>query len=224
MCARIRTGRALAKLEQVFGKVRSPKLLTLTVRNVPRIDKRYISWLGKCFSKLRRRRLFSEACTGGVYSLEITYNSHERSWHVHIHALLDSGFISQPEIVSAWKEITENAGFIVDIRQADAGSVLEVLKYVVKGSDIISRPDLVKEFIDATARKRMLATFGHFYGFQFEEHEQEFPPCPVCGSMDRKHYLVEAVLSRVPISGIMFVREKRIRSYLRYCPAGDSPG
>lgn len=189
-CGKIRRDRALKKLKQVFPEVKRPVLLTLTIENVPVLSKKVLRDLRDWFSKLRRRKLFANVCTGGVYALEITRNVEHGTWHPHLHALIDSGWIDQEELSTAWKQITKGKGYIVDIRRADENSLQEIVKYLTKGSDFVHNPLLVKEFLDATDRTRMLGTFGYFYGFKFEEDQIEFPPCVHCGCTDKDHYVI----------------------------------
>lgn len=143
----------------------------------------------------------------------MTRNVEERTWHVHIHALIDSGWISQKALSDAWREVTKGRGYIVDIRKADEGSLDEVVKYLTKGTDFLNDGQLVKEFLDATVRLRMLSTFGYFYGFAFDEEAIEFPPCPVCGCMDKEHYFLW--VERVSRASVYSVRRDGV-SFLTF--------
>lgn len=170
-CQKRRVNRFWGRLKNAFEGMTAPKMLTLTVRNVPRIDRAYFKTLRGYFSKLRRRGCFKQVL-GGVYSIETTYNKTRRDWHVHIHALIDStGFINRDRLVEAWKEITDGS-WGVDIRQADKDSIQEVLKYECKLVDFVADPWLVGQYLDAVKGARLFHSFGNVFDFE-EESEEE---------------------------------------------------
>lgn len=166
-CQRRRAGRFWKRLKKAFESMKQPKMLTLTVKNVPQIDRAYFKYLRGCFSKLRRRGCF-KSVLGGVYSIETTYNKRRKDWHVHIHALIDSNFMEQKTLAEAWKKITKGS-WGVDIRQADPDALKEVLKYECKLVDFVGDPDLVDHYLSAVKDARLFHSFGNV--FDFEQHE-----------------------------------------------------
>lgn len=167
-CQKKRVNRFWRRVKGAFEAMKQPKMLTLTVKNVPQIDREYFKYLRGCFSKLRRRGCFKQVL-GGVYSIETTYNKTRRDWHVHIHALIDSeDFINRDALVEAWKKITSGS-WGVDIRLADPNALKEILKYECKLADFVSDSDLIDEYLKAVKDARLFHSFGNV--FDFEQHE-----------------------------------------------------
>ncbi len=90
LCPLCNAHRAQHYRERVIGlfeRIGNPQLLTLTVPNVPKLTKETISTLRKRLRAfLRENKALLE---GGVYSIEITRNRVENTWHPHIHILVD---------------------------------------------------------------------------------------------------------------------------------------
>lgn len=147
--------------------MKSPKMLTLTVKNVKNIDSEYFKWVRGCLSKLRRRKCFKDVL-GGVYSIETTYNKKRGDWHVHIHCLIDSKeFLNRDLLIEAWKKITEGS-WGIDIRLADRDALQEVLKYECKLADFASDESLVNEYLSAVKNARLFHSFGNVFDYEKE--------------------------------------------------------
>ena len=189
-CAKKRSSRFYKRLKTMFDSMAAPKMLTLTVRNVPSIDKAYFKWIRDCFSKLRRRKFFTNQVTGGCYSIETTYNKTRDDWHVHIHAIIDSeSNIARDLIKNAWEKITDGS-WGVDIRRADSTAIYEVLKYETKVSDFVEFPEKVDEYLKAVKGSRLFHAFGNFFDSDEDEDEDEEKDslrCP-CGSCKWEYY------------------------------------
>ena len=172
ICAKRRSGRFYKRLKGMFDAMIEPKMLTLTVRNVPAINKAYFKWIRDCFSKLRRRKFFTNQVTGGVYSIETTYNAERKDWHVHIHALIDSeANIPRDSIKEAWEKITVGS-WGVDIRRANHNAIYEVLKYETKVADFVQYPQRVQEYLEAVKGSRLFHAFGNFFDNEEKEDEE----------------------------------------------------
>jgi len=202
-CAFDRSQKLQVAFSQVFQASTSPKLLTLTVRNVQSVSPAYYKWLRGCFTKLRHRSVFKEV-KGGVYSIETTY-SPAKGFHAHIHCLLDSPYLVRSRVLRAWQEIVgDTAG--VDIRQADNRGLREVLKYVTKVDGLIDQgnPEIIDMFLRATKGSRLVQGFGSFFGISLDSDcgpaEKEGLKCPFCGS----DHLLE--VGRRPIDEFVFLR------------------
>lgn len=172
VCARRRSARFYHRLKHIFDKMRRPKMLTLTVKNVPVIDRAYFKWIRGCLSKLRRRNCFKEVF-GGVYSIETTYNASRGDWHVHIHGLIDSEYLLNRDLIKqAWEKITEGS-WGVDIRMADKNAIREILKYECKLSDFADHPDRVDEYLKAVKGQRLFHGFGVCHNVKDDEETEE---------------------------------------------------
>lgn len=88
LCAWHRAENGRDRVRKMFSRLSHPYLLTLTVPNLPTIRKHD-------YTLFRQRvRHFIKAhagwIRGGIYSLETTYNRREKTWHLHVHILLDA--------------------------------------------------------------------------------------------------------------------------------------
>ena len=115
-----------------------PLFLTLTLRNVPRLQERdgdgNVTWnvlvdhFGASWRTMRetaRRHPDSGAgrlwghIVGGVKALEITWNERAQTWHPHAHVLVlaDVSYISGRELAELWEHYAD--AYIVDVRAVD---------------------------------------------------------------------------------------------------------
>jgi hypothetical protein len=85
-CAANRSARSQAKVKKLFPKLEHPVLVTLTTPNVPTITKHRLQHLRMLVRKLLKHH---PEFRGGIYSIEITYNRDEKTWHPHVHMLAD---------------------------------------------------------------------------------------------------------------------------------------
>lgn len=112
--------------------------------------------------------------------LEVTYNREEDTWHPHLNVLFEGDYIPFEALRQEWFDATRGEGQTAHISKADAGTVRELLKYVTKLSDFVEHPDAVDSFLDATARRRFIRTYGTFYRIPIDENEGT-EKCPDCG-------------------------------------------
>jgi hypothetical protein len=103
----------------------------------------------------------------GVFSFEVKRGAGSGDWHPHTHGLLLSTTAIDEEALSEeWKGITGDSHVVncQEIDATDVKSLCEVLKYSLKFSEM----SLEDNFEAATVlhRKRLLRSFGEFYGMQ----------------------------------------------------------
>jgi hypothetical protein len=194
VCMVKRSVRLSSKVEKLIKKMENTKHIVLTAKNVLKIDKAYFKWLRECFVKLRHRDIFSK-CVGGFYSIETTYNSKLKNWHVHIHIVIDVPYILKSDLSEVWKEITGNS-YIVDIHEIKNPLEVarEVAKYVVKPGDFLQDSKLVHEYLKAVRGMRLVSTFGKYYNMSLDEDEEDGVPECYCGKCkvlenQRNHHL-----------------------------------
>lgn len=87
LCAAQRAEKYRERVRSLFGVIAHPHLLTLTVPNTRFLTARTFQTLRnglKAFLRDNKALLM-----GGVYSIECTYNRQTKSWHPHIHILVD---------------------------------------------------------------------------------------------------------------------------------------
>jgi hypothetical protein len=180
----------------VLAKVNRPGksywLLTLTVPNEPDLTRRFISTLVGWFAELREShewRVISLAkgetgeISGGVYSIEATYNRERGDWHPHLHILIEAPKVLPRwwifSIRARWEQITEGAkvvhlarvfGVAKDgrrlKRKLNERGLRELVKYATKCADFADSPERVDEFLKAFRNVRRIQSFGSFYGVE----------------------------------------------------------
>ena len=189
-CAARRGKILVSEHEEILKQIRYPKMLTLTFlsvdhldKGVDHLDKGSIKWARNCFRKLRRRKVMA-SCWGGIYSFEATYTKGV-GWHLHIHALLGSGYIDQGDLSTEWERIS--GACVVDIRAIHGkdkwDGIREVVKYPAKASTFLAEPNLVNEFLIATERVNLAYGFGALYRVKTKRHAEGKMRCPLCGGM-----------------------------------------
>ena len=190
LCADCSRERSFPLQRKIFALTRnfskSYKFLTFTLKNVYRIDGSYVRSLSKFLSKVRKLSLWKKWITGGVYSVETTYNEKSETWHVHLHAIVE---VSHPNGVTSakrpflpkewifqlqgeWLRITGDS-HVVNLKSVNRKAVKELVKYQAKAADFAFSGDLVDEYLTAFAKVRRIQTFGSFQGKAKEKTGEE---------------------------------------------------
>jgi hypothetical protein len=204
----------VARWKSAICQIQWPLFLTLTMTNSR--DPESIHYIKKRWSAFRRRKLMKTRVKGGVATFEITNKG--SGWHPHIHAIMDCRWLSlhtpeplrtdPPEIVrekcslaqrelsALWADQLKQDHAIVDVRRVyDIKTIaLEVLKYAMKGTDLIESPDPIAPLLRTLKNTRMLAGWGSM--FPLPALDPEEPPvvsCPECDNV--KSFLPEQLVS-----------------------------
>jgi hypothetical protein len=163
-----------------------------------------IHFIKKRWQAFRRRKLIATRIKGGVATFEITNTG--RGWHPHIHAICDCRWLSldtpeplrtdPPEVVAEkcalakgelsalWAEQIRQPFAIIDVRRVYDSTkiVTEVLKYAVKGSDLLASPDPIAPMLRAIKGTRMLAGWGSLFPIpELDPDEGPDVACRNCG-------------------------------------------
>jgi hypothetical protein len=183
-CSRIRSAHAIniykPKIEQLFTE---PYFVTLTARTVSgsqlkgRVDR--MIEVFRMILKSSYKKFYDDASWGklsGIRSLEVTYNTAMDKYHAHFHLVVDSK-VAAEFIVAQW--LKRWKGKVVkkaqDVRVADAGSYIELFKYVTKLTDKDSA--ISAEALDVIYRsicaKRLLQPFGCMMAFVPEKLDDD---------------------------------------------------
>lgn len=141
-----------------------------------------IASLWAAWTSLRRSVRWKKHVRGCIVALEVTYNQHEGTWHPHLNVLMQGDYFPFEELNQAWIAATEGRGHTSYIRAADAGTIRELIKYVTKIADLVGNPLALDEFLTAVKRRRLVRTYGSFYGISVEDEENPGEECPDCGS------------------------------------------
>lgn len=161
-CSRIRAAKLINDLRFYAGLIDSPRFLTLTLQSSDHNLRDQLLHMRKSFAKLRKSKLWKAHVTGGIYTIEVTYNRRRRQWHPHIHAIIDGTFMPQADIVTAWQKAS-NGSIIVDIRACHSrGDAVNYLaSYIAKSSDAEKLPQgQVPEWAVNVHGLRFVARFG----------------------------------------------------------------
>jgi len=178
---------------------RSYWFLTLTVPNVENLSRMDISNISDQFAELWNSWVFQEVedekgkpfrFYGGVRSIECVYEPGSKSWHPHIHVLLE-GPRRLPAwwltlLKAAWLRVTGDARYLhleraytvtkrgkKKYNHLKANALREVCKYVTKCAEFAGDHFLVDEFLRAFRGVRRIQCFGSFYGAQEKKFERE---------------------------------------------------
>lgn len=145
-----------------FGRVRNPKMLTLTVRNLDHLTPDTLKWFKDRWTSLRRSKLF-QSIAGGFWSIEITNQG--RGWHIHIHAVLDCPYLPQDQIEAAWSKRIGQDKSIVDIRALRGPDALkEVVKYTAKPTQMVHWSDSeLLDFLSVARGTRFFGVWGNLH-------------------------------------------------------------
>jgi hypothetical protein len=188
-CANRRSVPLIRKLKGMVNKPeRSYWFLTLTVSNTENLSRHDISDISEQFAELlawlaekdfRDEEGNPLRVCGGARSIECVYNRRLKSWHPHIHVLLEMPrrvpFWWVEVVKMAWFQLTGGARY-VNLKRAysvtkrgekkynvlNAKALKEVCKYVTKCAGFAGNHLLVDEFCRAFKGVRRIQCFGSF--------------------------------------------------------------
>ena len=158
-CERI-NGKILAHtLTSRVERWKNAKFLTLTMRPRDCSLRESITYILRCFNRLRQSAVWKQLVQGGVYVIEITRAKQRTHWHVHLHVLMRSAYIPHSWLSSRWSEITGGSK-VVYIEKADAKAGKYMAKYLTKGNSDTLRDFERWPFYAELHGKRLSAAFG----------------------------------------------------------------
>lgn len=181
-CAKRSSARLARSLKPVLESIKHPRFMTLTLKNVPagKLAEQQ-KHLRNSWQRLRRCQWWKGLVVGGVWTIEAVYNDKARTWHMHLHAVIDGNYMPQKELQDKWYAITGDS-YIVDIRKADIETVSrELCKYVTKGWEIPE--EQLQELRNCLHNRRRADTWGTCRNIKKPE---KIPvKCPCCGEKYR---------------------------------------
>ena len=188
VCARIKTASMLNKYYPDL-KGRDMRMVTLTSRNVPLKElKDRIAFMKQQLMYVRRlnTRVVGVAMNG-LYTVEVTYNPTSKTYHPHVHALLEASADKAHWFVHQWLLACKKHGIRASVRGQHIGQrltnpkqLLEIFKYVTKfphGKELKDLKTLrqtakmVDAIMVAIHNKRMVITFGNIRAHDESQHE-----------------------------------------------------
>jgi len=200
-CARGIAAERAERLSQIVKTFRWPLFVTLTMKNVEDLTGDAVRELRRAFGRWRRMKA-NELITGGIASIEVTNIGN--GWHPHLHMVIDCEWLGpqrlrplkwEPAAAKAecyrlaklalentWaKALRQPMGVMHAKRCTAEGIVKEVVKYSVKGSDLIESAEPIGPLIDCLKKTRLVTTFGTAHGFKFTKPPRELAACE-CGA------------------------------------------
>jgi hypothetical protein len=175
--------------------------ITLTVPNIDEDEdeKAFIRHLVASFARLRTSLLWRSNVSGGAYGIEVTDKGN--GLHPHIHILLDCRWLAlrtpEPwrdddneqrkqkfecaaqELQSAWNRARRGSEHTsLWIRRCDSKAATEVVKYAVKGADLIACEGSAARICRMLDAVRLTSPFGNLRGLKMEPEERHRLTCP----------------------------------------------
>jgi hypothetical protein len=178
VCAGRRSRRMVGKYAPIvrrFSKGLYGSHVVLTLANSDTLPERAL--ISRSVRNLFRRRFWKQfgGVAGGFYSVETTISS-KGQFHLHVHALVFTRLaipsyrsgkweieVNQ-ELSDEWLKVTKGGGYIVRGQTFD-GRIFEMLKYMVKQSEVLKMDDKqLNEFLEWCNGTRVVSAFGGLYG------------------------------------------------------------
>ena len=163
MCSGQKAAYAKDQTKLYIESLKSPKMLTLTLRHNVNDLKSQIEFLQERFRSLRSRAYWRRNVFGGIWFLQVKRGKNSGCWHPHLHILLDGNRMEHGTLSDLWNQVTYGSP-ILDIRylRDQEAAVDYVARYT-------SRPAMLKEspladrveIIEALFGKRLCGTFGN---------------------------------------------------------------
>ena len=162
LCTRTRTLTIKGNVTHWLKTARYPKILTLTLKHSDLPLRQQIDRLYESFKALRRRKLLSKTCTGGVWFFQVKKSKTDGKFHPHIHCLVSGGFIPQNKLAKAWFKITGDS-HVVDVRMVKdpVTAARHVSRYAANPCSL--RPLTLDECVlvaRALQKRRLCGTWG----------------------------------------------------------------
>jgi len=230
---RIATKRSL-KFKAAVAAMKWPLFVTLTMRNVDDLSFDAVRKLRRAFGKLRQRKLWKAHVVGGAASIEVTNIGN--GWHPHLHAILDCEWLAfktpkpkatdsrerkkalckkaAEELERVWSRCLNQTTASVKVKRTNEADVVqEVLKYSVKGSDLVEAPDCVAPVIRCLEATRLVTTFGTLFGKKLLKAESDERPPLMCKCGSSGCFMPQEVIEKLTrLTGPRDVRHRVKRS------------
>ena len=163
MCAGMKAKYAKEQTKSYVDGLKSPKMLTLTLRHNQNDLKSQIAFLQERFRALRSRSYWKKNVSGGIWFLQVKRGENSGCWHPHLHILLDSNRMEHDNLSELWNLVTFGSP-VLDIRymhdnDETAGYVSRYCARPAKLSELAA--DDRVEVMEALFRKRLCGTFGN---------------------------------------------------------------
>lgn len=202
VCVRQIAARRAKKYRSLVAAMQWPLFITLTMGNVPDLSFDAVRHLRRAFGRLRAKKIWKQTVKGGVASIEVTNTGN--GFHPHLHAVLDCRWLAiktrEPrrgdsretikalcqaaaeELQKAWtKCLRQQKPASIKVKRASEGVEDEVLKYAVKGAELVECEGEIGPLIDCLTATRLVTSFGNVYAVDVPEEPKVPMACKHCG-------------------------------------------
>lgn len=151
------------------------RLLTLSISNASDL-KEQSRVLLRAFRRLRQRQYWKSKVTGGTFVLEV--KGSPGNWHIHIHAIICSKFMSYKRLLKLWMKVSGGRG--CHLKTIKKSVIIGyITKYVTKsGLPVIAQIDASL----ALKNTRLFNPFGTWFALNRLIKRVNFV-CPTCGEV-----------------------------------------
>lgn len=182
------------RMRGIVERFQWPLFVTLTMKNATYDRPETIKVLRRAFGKLRHQNFWKKNVVGGLACMEVTDIGN--GLHFHLHAVLDCQWLAiktpRPqrgeskeslrkkfmdagkELERAWAKILKQPTASVKVKRCSASTITkEVIKYAMKGSELLKMQHPIGPLIRALQGTRLMTTFGSVFGAKVEEPESD---------------------------------------------------
>lgn len=172
-CGRTR-GRTIANNVLAYIQFKRLRFMTLTLRHRDEPLADSLDRLYNSFTKLRRSKDWRRYVNGGAAFVEIKHGLDRKTWHPHIHAIVEGRYYPHELLKAGWLKVTGDS-YVVDIRPVTSDEHLlhYVTKYVSKPlhGSVYATEDTLQEAIIAMHGRRTCLTFASWRGLDLTTHD-----------------------------------------------------
>ena len=172
-CAVKRSANVAADILHALQGMTRPRTIILTVRSNDKPLGDQLRRLRSDFARLRRRALWRNNVTAGMYTLEVTLNQQTGQWHPHLHIIYQGNYIHQKALRLQWQNVTGDSDvvWIEEVRDR-AGAAQELAKYVGKPQRVATwTPQQILTYADAVNGSRMFQCFAGLHGVKLRDED-----------------------------------------------------
>jgi hypothetical protein len=169
------------KFEPILKKCRNLKMVTLTIKPVPKQSPEFVRQIFGYLARLLHRKKYAKSWKGILGVIECK-KTDKGLFYYHLHLLINGNFVLQSQLSRDWKEISGFPIVWIEAVRSPIRAIRYVLKYLMKGSKGFTKND-VEDFKASMKHVRFVHTYGGFYGENYLKAPHVYYPCPVCGSL-----------------------------------------
>lgn len=187
VCGSIKASQTTQKILAKLSPTSDLRFLTLTIKSSNQPLNEQIDHVLRSFRRLRQTLTWKRTQSGGVATLQITYNQTTRRWHPHLHVLSEGNYVNHADLRSAWLRSTGDSSIVhIESVHDRSKQTKYVCRYVASNSDLTGWPDeALDEYVEALRSRRSLMVFGSLHQRRVESrggdrtHKDSSPIIPL---------------------------------------------